>query len=233
MQVHSQVYINAKLRNLEKAGGQVVSVLFSTKEGGEWNEMKWKTWQQENVTLKKQSNLTQNEFINVARYEINGLPPKDKEDFYRLWKASSYVIFSASKKIPSFGENPCFFPQWSPHPTSTGTGRFNRSWCSSLNRTTAWTELFIKNFFFWWSTIFLHLNLPTKIPSKKYMQFQRPPTLPYSSTETSPGDTWTHSLITNFHSFNHRQYESNYHKHDLEITTSKVSHCLLQLQTQS
>ena len=46
--------------------------------------MKWKTWQQENVTLKKQSNLTQNEFINVARYEINGLPPKDKEDFYRL-----------------------------------------------------------------------------------------------------------------------------------------------------
>ena len=34
--------------------------------------MKWKTWQQENVTLKKQSNLiTQDELRNVARDEMH------------------------------------------------------------------------------------------------------------------------------------------------------------------
>ena len=42
MQAHSQVYVNGKLLNLEKAPGrQVISVLFSTKEEGIWNEMKW------------------------------------------------------------------------------------------------------------------------------------------------------------------------------------------------
>ena len=40
MQAHSQVYVNGKLLNLEKAPGrQVISVLFSTKEEGIWNEM--------------------------------------------------------------------------------------------------------------------------------------------------------------------------------------------------
>ena len=43
MQAHSQVYVNGKLLNLEKAPGrQVISVLFSTKEEGyemKWNEM--------------------------------------------------------------------------------------------------------------------------------------------------------------------------------------------------
>ena len=33
--------------------------------------MKWKTWQQEDVTIKKQSNLSQDELINVARDEMN------------------------------------------------------------------------------------------------------------------------------------------------------------------
>ena len=46
--------------------------MFSTKEGGKQNEMKSKTWQQENLTLKKQSNLiTQDELRNVARDEMN------------------------------------------------------------------------------------------------------------------------------------------------------------------
>ena len=40
LQAHSQVYVNGKLLNLEKAPGrQVISVLFSTKEEGIWNEM--------------------------------------------------------------------------------------------------------------------------------------------------------------------------------------------------
>ena len=40
LQAHSQVYVNGKLLNLEKAlRKQVVSVLFSTKESRKWNEM--------------------------------------------------------------------------------------------------------------------------------------------------------------------------------------------------
>ena len=46
--------------------------MFSTKEGRKQNEMKWKTWQQENVTVKLESNLvTQDDLRNVARDEIN------------------------------------------------------------------------------------------------------------------------------------------------------------------
>ena len=48
--------------------------MFSTKEGGKQNEMKWKMWQQENLTVKKQSNLiTQDELRNVARKEMNAV----------------------------------------------------------------------------------------------------------------------------------------------------------------
>ena len=68
-----QGYVNRKLLNLEKAlGRQVFSIVFSTEKGGKQNEMKWKTWQQENVTVKKQSKLTtQDELRNVAREEMN------------------------------------------------------------------------------------------------------------------------------------------------------------------
>ena len=46
-QAHSQVYVNGKLLTLEK------------------------TWQQGNVTVKKQSSLAQNELVNMARDEMN------------------------------------------------------------------------------------------------------------------------------------------------------------------
>ena len=64
LKAYSQVCVNGKLLNLEKAPGrQVVSIVFSTKEN--------KTWQQENVTVKKQSNLiTQDELINGERDEM-------------------------------------------------------------------------------------------------------------------------------------------------------------------
>ena len=40
LQAHSQVYVNRKLLNLEKAPGrQVVAVLLSKKRGGKSNEM--------------------------------------------------------------------------------------------------------------------------------------------------------------------------------------------------
>ena len=89
------------------------------------------------------------------------------------------------------------------------------------------TELFIKKSFFRWSPP--ALNLPTKIPPNRYMPFQRPTTLPLF-TETSTGDTWTHSLKTNFLSSNPPQYDSNHQKQDLLITTSKQTFlvaCLL------
>ena len=50
------------------------------------------------------------------------------------------------------------------------------------------------------------------------------------SSKTSPEDTRTQSLITNFLSINPPHYESNHHKQDLLITTSKIFHCLLQFQ---
>ena len=59
------------------------------------------------------------------------------------------------------------------------------------------TDLFINNFLFWWSTVFLYLNIPTEIPLKSFMQCQQFPNLP-PSLETSPGGTWTQSLVTNF-----------------------------------
>ena len=49
-------------------------------------------------------------------------------------------------------------------------------------------------------------------------------------SKTSPEDTWTWSLITNFLNINPPQYESNHHKQDLLATTSKIPHCWLQLQ---
>ena len=45
-----------------------------------------------------------------------------------------------------------------------------------------------------------------------------PPPSPLS-TKTTPIDTWTQSLITNFLSFNPPQYESKHHKQDLLTTT--------------
>ena len=66
-------YVDGKLLNCEKTPGkQVVSIVLSTKEGENQNQMEWKTWQQENVTVKKQSNvITLDELINIAREEMN------------------------------------------------------------------------------------------------------------------------------------------------------------------
>ena len=56
---HTQVYVDGKLLNLEKAPGrQVVSVLFSTKEGGKRNEMKYlllwlKCWSARGASLSR------------------------------------------------------------------------------------------------------------------------------------------------------------------------------------
>ena len=121
---------------------------------------------------------------------------------------------------------PSIIPRPFPH---NGTYSFNKPWCFSLNEITASMELFIKNFFFWWS---LHLSAfepPSNNPPKKYIQFQRFPTLS-PIPETSPGETWTQSFITNFLSFNPRKYESNHHKQGLLFNTSKIFHYLLQLQ---
>ena len=90
----------------------------------------------------------------------------------------------------------------------------------------------MKNVFFWWSPHFPAFEPPDYNPVKKihrYMQFQWPRTL-LPSPETCPRVTWTQSSITNFLSLNPPQYESNHHKQDLLITTSKISHCFHQLQ---
>ena len=62
------------------------------------------------------------------------------------------------------------------------------------------TELFIKKFFFRWSTHFPTFELPNKNPPKSYMSFQR--LTPPSSLETTLGNAKTQPLITNFLSIN-------------------------------
>ena len=106
--------------------------------------------------------------------------------------------------------------------------RFNRPWCSSLNGIRASAELFIEIFFFKWSLHFTTFEPTNNNAPKKVYAISTNPLSPF---ETSPGDTWTQSLVTNFLNFNPRQYESNHHKHNLLITKSKISQCLLQLQT--
>ena len=91
---------------------------------------------------------------------------------------------------------------------------------SSLSRIRASTELFMKNFLFWSSPSFSHLNLPTTSS----------PNLGPLLPEPSQGYSWPQSSVTNFFSFITPQYESNHHKQDLLITTSMVSHCFSQLQ---
>ena len=83
------------------------------------------------------------------------------------------------------------------------------------------TELFIKKFFFRWSPHFSVLEPPNKNPPNRYMSFQWPTTFP-PSLETSPEDTRTQSLITNFISFNPPEYQSNHHKQDLLITAAQA-----------
>ena len=106
------------------------------------------------------------------------------------------------------------------------TCSFNRP---KFHEITALTELFIKNFFFWWSPHFSAFESPNNNPPKKYIRFQLPPIFPPppphptpTPTETSPGKI----------SFNPRQYESNHQKQDLinTNTTSKISHYFLQFR---
>ena len=92
------------------------------------------------------------------------------------------------------------------------------------------TELFIKKFFFQWSPHFsafepLNKNYPRQVDA--ILMAHHPLLIPQRKSKKHQ----TQSLITNFLSFNHPQYKSNHHKPDLLITKSKISHCLLQLQT--
>ena len=129
--------------------------------------------------------------------------------------------FSVSKKIPSFGDSSIFSPTLA---TPKGTCSFNRPWCSSLTGIRASTGLFIKTLFFWWSLHFFAFVLPKYNPPKK--QFQRHPSL----CRTNPRDTWAQLLEISFLCFNLPQHESNHHKQDLLISTSKISHYLFQFQ---
>ena len=90
------------------------------------------------------------------------------------------------------------------------------------------TKLFIKKFFFWWSPHFSAFEPPNRNPPKQVhviSTVHHPPSVSQNNSRR-----YIHLLITNFLGFNPPQYESNHHKQDLLITTSKISHCLLQLQ---
>ena len=63
----------------------------------------------------------------------------------------------------------------------------------------------------------------TSFRDSNLSNYQSPP-------KKSTGNTWTQSLVTNFLSFNPRQYQSNHHKYNFLITTSRISHHWLQPQ---
>ena len=70
LQAHSQVCVNGKLINLEKAPGmQVVSIVFSTQEGGMENVATRKCDSKETVELYYTGQ--QDERINMERDEMN------------------------------------------------------------------------------------------------------------------------------------------------------------------
>ena len=95
-------------------------------------------------------------------------PPQwNKQDFNKSWEASSCVIFPFQGKFPLL-EIGLFYPHSeTPHPK--GTCSFNRLWCSLLNGILAWTELFIKDFWFWWSPLFSEFAPPKcNLPNKTY-----------------------------------------------------------------
>ena len=163
----------------------------------------------------------------LHRNPLTPPPQWNKQDFNKSWEASSCVIFPFQGKFPLL-EIGLFYPHSeTPHPK--GTCSFNRLWCSLLNGILAWTELFIKDFWFWWSPLFPNLHLPNAISPTRYMQFLQSSTLS-PLPETSPRDTWTQLLATSLISFNPLQYESNHQKQHLLIATSNISHCLPQLQ---
>ena len=54
-------------------------------------------------------------------------------------------------------------------------------------------------------TSFLRISTSQQQSPKKSMKFERP-SLHFPFPKTSPGDTWTQSVVTNFLSFNPRQY---------------------------
>ena len=92
---------------------------------------------------------------------------------------------------------------------------------------------FITKFFFRWSTQFSAFEPPNKNPQNSCMSFQWATTL-LPSPETTVGNRWAQSLITNFLSFNPPSsiatIQITTSKQDLLVTTSKISHCLLQLK---
>ena len=93
LQAHSQNYVNRKLSNLQKAPGrQLVSVLFSTKEGGKRNEMKWNG----KHGNKKQSNLTLYELINVEKMRFQLASQNKKMRFQMVPKETLMLPASPS-----------------------------------------------------------------------------------------------------------------------------------------
>ena len=136
------------------------------------------------------------------------------------------------QKINKIENSTIFSLTGTPHNRCT----INRPWCSSLNGIKVLTKLFINNFLFWWSPHFSAFETTNKNLSERYMQNHPKKVHAISTTlhpspflKTSPRDILTQSLVTNFVSFNPSQYESNHLKQDLLITTSTISHCLLQL----
>ena len=78
----------------------------------------------------------------------------------------------------------------------------------------------------WFIRIMYYRIKPPPKDTQDFIRFPAPPPL----SETSPGDTGTQFSVIDFFKFNPTQYDSNHHKPNLLIITSKISYCLLQFQ---
>ena len=103
-----------------------------------------------------------------------------------------HTLFFCFKKNYFFGDSPISPPCWN---TPEGTCSSNRPWYPSFKGIRASTDLFIKNFFFWWSLHFFAFKSPNKNLPKKANAVSLTPSLP-PSPKTSQGETSTQSLVT-------------------------------------
>ena len=139
-------------------------------------------------------------FSSLESYES---PLKVTQDFSRSWKASSHMCyFSTLNKIPFFKIAP-----FSPHlgtPLNVHTVSIDPDVLSQAKLGLQW--IIYKEILLSMVTPFLSIWTSQK-KSPKVVHPILMAHHPLPSLGTSPGDTWTQSLITSFLSFN-PQYES-------------------------
>ena len=130
----------------------------------------------------------------ASPYFFHCSPPSPLQRLYRISIGPDkppHTLFFCFKKNLLFGDSPISPPCWN---TPKGTGSSNRPWYPSFKGIRASMDLFIKNFFFWWSLCFSAFKSPNKNPPKEAHAVSPTPSL-LPCPKTSQGETSTQSLV--------------------------------------